>query len=158
MTSDPANLEARVCAVCGFVLERIHDRASNHTYFYQHSLQDPDDHPPVPVRYGEAGRQARLRCDFCLEESVTHTLVVDHEISCEAIGVAWDTEWAMCQICTEHIQADAWLFLRRRAFASFEAMHGPMHEETKDLMRLVYQELREAFLFIYQEPELEGRS
>lgn len=155
MADDPASQDARACAVCGRVLERIFDRTGNETYAYQHSIADREsgaaDHPAVPVRYSEAGHQIQLRCDFCFVDEVTHTLVTSKEIEAPAINVVYDTEWAMCSTCTGFVMADDWLGLRRHAFPAFERQHGPMHPATATEMRVVYRDIRESLLFIYQE-------
>lgn len=155
MSSDPASQDARACAVCGRVLERVFDRNGGDTLTYQHSItshqEGADDHPPVPVRYSEAGQQLRLRCDFCLDDKVTHTLVTSRELQSEFIRAHYDTEWAMCSTCSELVLAGDWLNLRRRAFAEFERAHGPMHEETKTQMRLLYRDIKASLLFIYEE-------
>lgn len=152
---DPAAQDARACAVCGRVLERVFDRTDNETLTYQHSFADHvaggDDHPPVPVRYSEAGQQLQLRCDFCHEEGITHTLVTSKELKSEVIKAHYDTQWAMCPTCAALVIADDWMNLRRRAFAMFERRHGSMHEETKMEMRVLYRDIRKALLFIYEE-------
>ena len=152
--SDPAAQDARACAVCGRVLERVFDRDSDETLVYQHSISDraeQGDHPPVPVRYSEAGQQLQLRCDFCHAEERTHTLVTSKKLMAELIRAEYDTEWAMCSTCAALVIADDWLNLRRRAFATFIGQYGPMHEETKTEMRVLYRDIRASLLFIYQE-------
>ena len=122
---------------------------------YCHAITDvvagDDDHLPVPVRYSEAGAQLRLRCDFCFAEGITHTLVTSKELQTETIQAHYDTEWAMCSTCSALVMAGDWLELRRHAFAEFERLHGPMLEETKTEMRVLYRDIRGSLLFIYEE-------
>lgn len=149
---EPVDESTRVCAVCGRVLEQ--HRLGQVAIRYDHANVDrPADHPPVPVKVGEAGEQVRYRCDFCLAEPITHTLVVERELSMDIIDTVWDTEWAMCHTCTDFVLADDWLSLRRHAFAQFEALHGVLHEELRVSMRIVYRDLRKYLLFIYTEGE-----
>jgi hypothetical protein len=152
---DPASQDARACAVCGRVLERVFDRNDDETLAYQHSISDRttggDDHPPVPVRYSEAGRQLQLRCDFCFADEVTHTLVTSKELQAELIKAHYDTEWAMCSTCSTFVIAGDWLNLRRHAFGEFERQYGPMHPATATEMRVLYRDIRDSLLFIYQE-------
>lgn len=142
--------DSRICAVCGRVLEQ--HRVGTAPVMYRHAMVDePADHPPVAVRTGDMPEQVRYRCDICLDEPVTHTLVTDREIGLEVANVLWDTEWAMCQECTELVLADDWLNLRRRAFAKFADKHGVMSEELKHHMRVAYRDLRGALVMIYKE-------
>ena len=143
------NPGARICIVCGRVLERY--LLQGVTFRYVHAIEGDVDHRPVPVRPDEAPHQVRARCDFCLGEPVSHTLVVDREVTIEALNVVYDTEWAMCADCYELIRVDDWLNLRRRAFAAFEGRHGPLSFEAGTEMRLVYRDLKRHMEFIYEE-------
>jgi hypothetical protein len=141
---------ARICVVCGRVLEQY---LSEGTVHYQHAkIDESADHPPIAVRSADAPAQARPRCDFCLGEPITHTMVLDKELAIEEAGLLWDTEWAMCATCTDLALADDWLGLRRHAFSSFEERHGPMGEHLKLRMRLIYRDIRQSVVMYYQEP------
>lgn len=142
--------DSHACIVCGRVLEQL---IGDGPRLYRHSAVDePADHLPVAARVDVIPEQVQFRCDFCLGEPVTHTLVVDVELSLPSAGVLWDTEWAMCRPCTELVLANEWLNLRRRAFAGFESVYGRMSEGTKMEMRIVYRDLREHLVMIYAEP------
>lgn len=142
--------EARHCAVCGRVLEHVIEDAS---HSYRHAAVDlPEDHPPVAVRHSENPSQVQYRCDFCLAEPVTHTLVVDHEITF-AVNAMVDPEWAMCETCTHFVMQDDWEGLQRHAFAAFEANHGRMPPLTKFAMIRVYREIRRSVVMVYKEED-----
>lgn len=141
--------EARACIVCGRVLEQVID---GDVHLYRHAaIDEPADHLPVAVRPSEIPRQVQYRCDFCLDEPVTHTLVVDKELGIPAANIMWDTEWAMCYPCADLVMAEDWLNLRRRAFEGFESKYGSMSEKTKIEMRVVYRDLRDSLVMIYME-------
>jgi hypothetical protein len=140
--------EARACVVCGRVLEQI----LGEPRVYRHAAVDePADHLPVAARPEDMPSQIRYRCDFCLDEPITHTLVVDKELGIPELNVTWDMEWALCGPCAELALADNWLDLRRRAFLGVERRFGRMSETGKDQMRLVYRDLREHLVMFYQE-------
>lgn len=144
--------EGRICVICGRVLEQLRQPSTGRIVEYRHAAVDlPADHVPVPVRPDAAPHQVRYRCDFCLGEPLTHTLVVDRELSIPEVGITWDTEWGACAPCSELLLADRWLDLRRRAFAENERRHGTMSDYGKAEMRMVYRDLRKCTLFIYRE-------
>jgi hypothetical protein len=145
----------RVCAVCGRVLAQ--HQLGRITYRYEHSVHHLDDHPPIPVRPGEVPQQLRLQCDICVDEPITHTLVVDRELGFPSADVIYDTEWALCQVCSALVMSDDWISLRRRAFDKFVATYGgPLSEETKTDLRVMYRDLRRHLLFIYEEPGVQA--
>lgn len=146
-----SNPRARMCGVCGRTLEDWYD---GERVFYRHAvLDEPADHPPVAVRWEDMPGQHRLRCDFCWEEPVTHTLIVDKETGLPSVNVHWDKQWAMCQPCTDLVLADRWLDLRRRAFAKHQAEHGDLSERTKVEYRLALRDLKSSVVMIVQEPD-----
>lgn len=149
--SDPSPTwpEGRACAVCGRILAQVRIQGR---HAYTHAPTDPADHPPVAIRPDEAPQQVRMKCDFCHEEPVTHTMVVDRETSLPSAGVAYDMEWAMCATCTDLALASDWLSLRRRVFKKYERAYGPLHEDIKMEWRLLLRELRAGLVMFYQEP------
>jgi hypothetical protein len=143
-----AHRDGRICAVCGRVLEEV----LSDPILYRHAkVDEPADHPPVAVRTEDMPGQVKYRCDFCLEEPVTVTMVVDKEVGIEEMKILWSTEWAMCQPCADLALADDWLNLRRRVFTIQEASIGTLAEETKARMRVVYHELRQHLVMYYIE-------
>lgn len=149
MVDMTVDYDARFCAVCGRVLEQVGKRSEKHRLYRHASIDEPADHLPVAVREADAPAQVKYRCDFCLDEPITHVLVVDRELGIEELDIAWDTEWAMCPICSQYVIRGDWLNLRRRIFAKYAREYGGMHEETKMRMRVVHRELREAVVMIY---------
>jgi hypothetical protein len=138
--------------VCGRVLAQLLIPGTRETFAYTHTPGQVADHPPVVARAGEVPQQVRYRCDFCWADGISHTLVVTKEVSLPSAGATYDLEWAMCPACSELVLDDDWLNLRRRVFAAFERLHGGLHEEVRVELRLMYRELRDSMLFIYQEP------
>lgn len=145
-----------ICLVCGRTLEQVIDRlyGDAKTVGYQHSMMDFDaDHPPVAARPDDVPAQVKYRCDFCLEEPVTHTLVVDRETHIPAINMRYDMEWTLCRPCAELALGNDWINLRRRAFAKAdERVEGGFGEAGKTDMRIVYRDLRDHVVMFYEEP------
>lgn len=146
---EPVDPESRFCLICGRILEQVR---LNGTINYRHARVDlPEDHPPVATRPSEAPDQVKYRCDFCLEEPVTHTLVLDKDIEAPSFNMAWDSEWAMCAGCTPFVLANDWLGLRRRVFPIQDARHGPLSENIKRELRVIYAEIQRHQVYVYAE-------
>lgn len=113
----------RVCAVCARVLN--HHEVNG----WQHALQDPDDHPVVPVLPGEV--QCRSRCDLCSAEP-TVSFIVSEPI--ELVAVADDDEqlavsrsdstWACCAVCDRLIRKRRWAEVSERSLRAMSAQQG----------------------------------
>lgn len=141
--------EARHCAVCKRVLERV---VQDERRWYRHAFVDePADHLPIAVREVDDPNVA-YRCDFCLEEPITHTMVVDGNLDVPEIGVVFDPEWAMCKVCADLAMNNHWAILTNRAFVGYENRVGAMSELSRFVMTGVYQQLRDRLVMYYQEP------
>jgi len=114
-TQDDAAHRRRVCAVCARVLDY------SSLTGWRHTLQDPDDHPVVPVEADQV--QARNRCDFCSTEPVVSFLVsrpmsffaVDDEGGQVGPGHNADATWACCVVCDRLIRKGRWSAVSERA-------------------------------------------
>jgi hypothetical protein len=113
----------RICAVCARVLN-YHEVDG-----WQHTRQDPDDHPVVPVLAGEV--QTRSRCDFCSSEP-TISFVVSEPIKMVAVAdddeqlpvSRSDSTWACCAVCDRLIRKHRWTQVSERSLRSMSAQQG----------------------------------
>jgi hypothetical protein len=113
----------RVCAVCARVLN--HHEVDG----WQHTRQDPDDHPVVPVIDGEV--QVRGRCDFCSAEPPV-SFVVSEPIKMIAVAdddeplpvTRSDSTWACCAVCDRLIRKGRWTQVSERSLRSMSALQG----------------------------------
>lgn len=125
-SNDP---EARACAVCARVLDRVvaPDRVT--TTGYKHSDADlPEDHPAVPVPY--AAVNLRGRCDFCFVEHPTWQIPA-RRFDYDSIPDAGSADnWAACDTCAGYIAADRWTALRRYVLARYVSGEAPSKNMT----------------------------
>lgn len=141
-----------ICMVCGRTLWQV--PGPDGKELYQHGLLDlPEefDHLPVAARAGDAPAQEKPRCDFCMAEPVTYTLVSDTQVYLPVAKVLYDEEWAMCTPCAELGMANDWVGLRRRLFQEADRRHGSFSEEAKTEMRVGLRDLRDHVVMYYAE-------
>jgi len=126
--------DGRVCAVCARVL--------NHDTFrgWVHTLQDsqPEDHPPVPVAPSDVYTTAR--CDFCSEDNPGWTVPARTFTALPGHNSAGD--WAACDACVKHVQADRWDALVDRVISR---MHRQGIPASPDALSRLYRKLRRNF-------------
>ena len=119
LTSDP---DARVCGVCGRVLDHVTFPDGSRPNFWRHTQADqPEDHQPVPVLPGEV--PTRGRCDFCQAEDPTWVLPA-RDFDLVGLPTGSKGDWAACDTCANLISMDRWNALLARAVASWEERHG----------------------------------
>lgn len=139
-----AAAEARgihVCAVCGRVLDwhepLVGEGRWAHTKL---DVEETISHPPVPVRFEDAGEQAKPRCDFCSMDYPTFTLparTFGLDRGYRSVG-----DWAACDGCAAHIGINDWKGLLRRCMASRAARGQDTDEATAAAYKAVWRSLR----------------
>ena len=113
-----------ICAVCRNALDIC---VTPDGVARVHTLQDPDDHEPVPV---EAPPWWRGRCDFCSDRPAVFVLPVrSFRVPGSELAQS-DEDWSACANCGALIERNDWDQLRCRvASAMAAASSGAISED-----------------------------
>ncbi len=148
--TDPA---ARVCAVCGYVLEHIGSRDGSHVDEYVHLRSGANDHVIVPVKPSDI--EYNKRCDFCdvLLDDPPWVVIADDFIYTAPAGQQWSPNlpvprsrgnWAACAECGPLVRDHKWMTLairRKRQPTVTPAMMPALIQMYRDLQEHMHEVL-----------------
>lgn len=132
----------RICETCRKVLDI---RATAFGVTYEHTIQDKDDHPVIPVIPPEGWSQGR--CDFCNADHPEYVLPVRDftapvpDLVNEHTSVG---DWAACRRCADLIRLGNWLALERQAIGRLQDLAPvKLTSKEKEPIRKLYRMIRQ---------------
>lgn len=126
-----------ICATCRRTLDI---RTTPEGGEYRHNMQDPDNHPVVPV---SSDPQWRGRCDFCNDDASEYLLPARDFTLPGLGGHGSHGAWSACTPCATLIDANKWDDVLRRAVAGHERTSGrTLDPGTTAALSTLYRVLR----------------
>ena len=107
----------KICAVCGYTLERFTEIDPPHAERFAHLRPwEVDDHVAVPVDKGSISHNAR--CDFCDHEGETPWLVLADDFIIDDYGSNSEGHWGACVECGPLVKRRRWTEIYSRLMAT----------------------------------------
>lgn len=126
-----------ICAICRRTLDVVTTPDGGE---YRHTLQDPDDHPVVPV---SSDRRWRARCDFCNAEDGTYRVPARDFTIPGLDGHGSYGDWCACTPCAMLIDSNRWNDVLRRSIEGHRRTSGEqLNEAGVSALRSLHRTLR----------------